>query len=263
MALLSHSIRTIQQPIKRSRPTSTSTPVTRRATPTTLPPTRPTLPQSLSFTFDKIGKPITNTLRVASLYDLTAELNTPDGLRNIYGPLIFKATTEVFAEVNAIITRLLEATYAHPPYFLAQALFQPLPRLFTDHSLQRGGGNILGLDREHDNSILLSFIVIWTDPSKDDEVRRLSDAVLGNVTAYTKSVGAYRPWQYVNYAFEDQDLIGSYGDANVEFLRRVSGKYDPRQTFQRLVPGGWKLGMRAGGRRSLISTNSRVLRRCA
>lgn len=46
----------------------------------------------------------------------------------------------------------------------------------------------------------------------------------------------------MNYAYPTQDVIGSYGAENVEFLRRVSRKYDPAQVFQRLVPGGYKLG---------------------
>ena len=49
---------------------------------------------------------------------------------------------------------------------------------------------------------------------------------MGNVTKYTQSFGAYRPWQYVNYANEDKDPIGSNGDENVTFLKNVSLKYD-------------------------------------
>ena len=46
----------------------------------------------------------------------------------------------------------------------------------------------------------------------------------------------------MNYAYPTQDVIGSYGDENVDFLRKVSRKYDPAQVFQKLVPGGYKLG---------------------
>lgn len=206
-----------------------------------------------NFTFDKVGKPSANTLRVASLTNLTTELNSPYGYRNVYGPLIFKATTPILAKVNQIIEEVLKTTYKNPPYYFAQVQYQPIPRVFADHSLERGG-NVLGLDRVKDNSILLSFLIAWSDPAKDDVVRQLSEAVLGNVTAYTQSVGAYRPWEYVNYAFEDQDPIGSYGSDNVQFLKTVSAKYDPGQTFQKLVPGGWKL-TDAGKRKKQFNFN--------
>ena len=80
------------------------------------------------------------------------------------------------------------------------------------------------------------------------------DATMSNVTKYTQSVGAYRPWQYVNFAYEDEDPIGSCGDANVKFLKNVSLKYDPGQTFQVLAPGGWKLGD-AGKRKKELNLN--------
>lgn len=194
-----------------------------------------------NFTFDKVGKPVSNTLRVASLTNLTTELNVPDRLRNTYAPLIFKAAKPIFVMVNQIIREVLQSYSDKPPYFQAQAQFQPFPRVFTDHSIQRGG-NVLGLDRVKDNSILLSFILTWDDPAQDQINRQISNNVLGNVTAYTKSVEAFRPWQYLNYAFEDQDPIGSYGEENVDYLKAVSRKYDPEQTFQKLIPGGWKLG---------------------
>ncbi|KAI4086029.1 MAG: hypothetical protein L6R37_008450 [Teloschistes peruensis] len=117
---------------------------------------------------------------------------------------------------------------------------QPVPRIYTTQSLAQGG-NVMGLDRFAGNNILFSFDATWTDPAKDTAVRRLSTWVLGNITEYTKQVGAWRPWQYLNYAMEDQDPVGSYGEGNVEFLRSVSERYDEGKVFQRLVTGGWKI----------------------
>ena len=195
-----------------------------------------------NFSFEKIGKPVANTLRVDTLYSLTHELNSADGIRNIYSAIIFKADLEVLTNVNAAIEKVLQPYYAAPPYLAAQTQFQPIPRIFTNHSLSRGG-NVLGLDRVQDNSILLNFLVIWDDPTKDAIIQTLVDTVLTKITDYTKSVeGAYRDWQYVNYANADQDPLGSYGTDNVRFLKKVSRKYDPGQVFQELVPGGWKLG---------------------
>lgn len=82
------------------------------------------------------------------------------------------------------------------------------------------------------------LVGLWTDPTQDTAVSELVDATMSNVTAYTQSVGAYRQWEYVKYAYESEDPIGSYGADNVEFLKNVSLKYDPGQTFETLVPDG-------------------------
>ena len=205
------------------------------------------------FTFDKIGAPLTNNLQVNSLYNLTVPLNTAPGVRNIYASLHFNNTLEVLTQVNQIIADTFEPTYSDPQYQFVLAEYQPLPRVFTDHSIQRGG-NVMGLDKVQDNGIMLMLLIIWEDPKQDQAARQLMDAVMSNVTTYTQKVGAYRPWLYVNYAYEDEDPIGSYGDDNIQFLKTVSKKYDPGQTFQTLVPGGWKLGD-AGKRKKNFNFN--------
>lgn len=45
---------------------------------------------------------------------------------------------------------------------------------------------------------------------------------------------------YMNYASQYQDVIGSYG-ASAEKLKSVAKKYDPKEGFQKLQPGYFKL----------------------
>lgn len=49
------------------------------------------------------------------------------------------------------------------------------------------------------------------------------------------------PYKYLDYAWDFQDPIGSYGGGNVEKLKEVSKKFDPKGLFQKGVPGGFKL----------------------
>ena len=70
--------------------------------------------------------------------------------------------------------------------------------------------------------------------------RHISNNVLGNVTAYTKYVKAFRSRQYVTCTIEGQDLVGSYGEENVNNLRTISKQHEPMQIFQKLVSRGWK-----------------------
>ena len=197
-----------------------------------------------NFTFDgPLGKPALNTLRVADQGNLTDELVLPYDFYNLFGPACFTATEAVMTEVTKILQRILQPYIDNPasaPYIEAQGQFQPLPRIFSDHSLERGG-NVLGLDRYPDNNILFLTVLIWNNTKYSDEIYKLNDYMLGNITEYTKSVGAFKPWQYIAYAYESQDPLGSYGTNNVRFLKRVSREYDPGQTFQNLVTGPFRL----------------------
>ncbi len=45
----------------------------------------------------------------------------------------------------------------------------------------------------------------------------------------------------MNYAWRNQDVIGHYGEENVEILLGLQQKYDPTLVFERLVKGGFKI----------------------
>ena len=122
----------------------------------------------------------------------------------------------------------------------AAAQFQPLPRIFTQHSLERGG-NVLGLDRYNDNNIIFLLDVAWNGTKFDGAIRRLADRVMTNLTSYLQKERALKDFQYINYSFQDQDPLGGYGATALNKIKAASKKYDPSQVFQRLVPGGFKL----------------------
>jgi hypothetical protein len=47
--------------------------------------------------------------------------------------------------------------------------------------------------------------------------------------------------RYLNYAWDKQDPIASYGEENVELLRCMQQEYDPTRVWERLVKGGFKI----------------------
>ena len=59
--------------------------------------------------------------------------------------------------------------------------------------------------------------------------------------SFSAKHSGHSPYLYMNYANPEQDVIGSYGSENVEFLRRTALKYDPEGFFQTRVPGGFKV----------------------
>ena len=50
----------------------------------------------------------------------------------------------------------------------------------------------------------------------------------------------------MNYASLEQDPIASFGEENVERIRRARDAYDPDQLWARLRLGGFKIPARAG-----------------
>jgi hypothetical protein len=86
-----------------------------------------------------------------------------------------------------------------------------------------------------------SFGWEWSYESDDTTVIAGIKAVLEQSVSAAKERGLYHPFKYMNYAAIDQDPIGSYGNDNIEFLKRVREVYDAEEVFNTLVPGGHKI----------------------
>ncbi len=193
------------------------------------------------FAFDKVGKPNVNSLRIDRLYGLTSETNGANNSRYLISNILFKSDVKILTQVDRIAQAALkpymdkEKPY---PYLEGQVQYQPYPGMINEIGI-KNGGNVLGLDRVG-NSINFVLLFQWKDPSQDKFLQKFSDSILSNVTTYLKSVNGFRNWQFAGLSSADQDVIGSYGQKNVDFLKGVSKKYDPEQVFQKLVPG-WKV----------------------
>ncbi|KAF3000741.1 hypothetical protein E8E13_004047 [Curvularia kusanoi] len=121
--------------------------------------------------------------------------------------------------------------------------FQPLPAWVADIGAQRGG-NMLGLERSRRNKLYYVLGVTLLTPASQDKAAQVYQKISATgekVKAFSKSIGADEEFIYLAYADAKQDPLGSYGAANVDFLKQVAHKYDPKCFFQRRVPGGFKL----------------------
>ncbi|KAI9760668.1 MAG: hypothetical protein M4579_001532 [Chaenotheca gracillima] len=189
--------------------------------------------------FTDIQPQVSNSLRTTNLTDLTieGEGGIPSGGRYSFATSTFANN----ATLLEYILSLAEATFKPTLQGTANFAFilEPLPKVLT-HAGAKKGGNSLGLD-EADDMILLDFNALWTDPEDDEAIDDVTQDFIKKVDDYTKKQGQYKEWIYLNYAAQWQDPIASYGAQNLEKLRSVSKKYDPDQTFQKLVPGGYKL----------------------
>ena len=115
---------------------------------------------------------------------------------------------------------------------------QPISSNVVQEGIRRGG-NALGLQATPQQWFTLD-IAHWF-AADDESVHDATKGVLERIEDVTKEEGVYLPYQFMNDASYDQDVIGHYGSENVDKLWAVSEKYDPEGVFQRLVPGGFKL----------------------
>ena len=87
----------------------------------------------------------------------------------------------------------------------------------------------------------LDLTLQWGLAEDDVAVGTAVESLLTQAIQYAKSIGKHNEFLYLNYALPNQDPIAGYGEENVERLRATSRHYDPKQVFQNLVPGGFKL----------------------
>ncbi|KAG6353375.1 hypothetical protein INS49_007455 [Diaporthe citri] len=108
------------------------------------------------------------------------------------------------------------------------------------------GGNCTGLDPADGPLVSVLLLLYWNNASEDKVILRVTRGILKTIERDAASRGQAVPFVYLNYAFDFQDPIGSYGAANQGLLRETSKKYNPEGIFQKGVPGGFKVSSEAG-----------------
>lgn len=103
------------------------------------------------------------------------------------------------------------------------------------------GTNVFGLTPGKTDYVLIDMTVTYNRESDDALVQGTIQDIVKKQKALLNSKGYLVDFIYLNYADIAQDVLGSWGTANLNFLRAVSKKYDPNGVFQTRVPGGYKL----------------------
>ncbi|KAF9869992.1 geranylgeranyl pyrophosphate synthase [Colletotrichum karsti] len=189
---------------------------------------------------------IVSTARVTSLSDLAEELNLsePAGMRSRFTTATFKVDVDLLQLMAGYfveeVERALDKGLSEDARFAPMLGIQPLGKNILQAQAKRGG-NVMGLEEESGPLIVCSFGWEWSDEANDAIVTAGIQSVLEQSVAAAKERGLYHPFKYMNYAAEDQDPVGSYGDENVEFLKKVKETYDSEGLFAKLVPGGHKI----------------------
>jgi hypothetical protein len=106
--------------------------------------------------------------------------------------------------------------------------------------MQKKGGNALGLKPSDGPIFLINISMRWDKIEDDTRVLQASANVIRRMQEEAMRRNMVNEYLYMNYASQYQDVIGSYGQST-EKLKSVAKKYDPKEVFQNLQPGYFKL----------------------
>ena len=150
-----------------------------------------------------------------------------------------KPTASLYSKVENVLKTAPELQTLTSLTAGAMALaIQPISATVA-HTGHRRGGNALGLQATAQTWFTLD--VSHYSSTDDEAAHNATRGVLARIESVTKSDKKYLPYQFMNDASFDQDVIEHYGAANVRKLKAVQERYDPKRVFQTLVPGGFKL----------------------
>ncbi|KAL4989543.1 hypothetical protein BDW68DRAFT_186378 [Aspergillus falconensis] len=111
-------------------------------------------------------------------------------------------------------------------------VFQPVSSL----AMQKSADSPLGLDPVGQQWLLaMGECKHSTDePRVRDAIKKIVDVA----ESTARKEGVWLRYKYINYAARDQAALGSYGVKNVERLKVIARRYDPKSVFQELQGGG-------------------------
>ena len=190
---------------------------------------------------------IASTQRIATLSELTIELNAsnPGGFRETYTTATFKNDNKLQEEILKIFVSEIDPI-KDAKDILPALVMQPIT-LDMITKFDKNGGNALGIVPEDGPLILMNLAILWTSKGDDDRIIKARDAIVQRSIDAAKERGKDFPYIYQNYASLGQNVFDSYGKDNQKRLIEISKTYDPRQVFQKLQPGYFKLKGNNGG----------------
>lgn len=167
------------------------------------------------------------------------ETDNPFGLREVYWPITVHLDEE-FANwvVNLFYSMIPQVANVSgvEPVIIYQAITEPILKNMKKH-----GGNPLGLDASNGPIHLMHISCWWTNESDDGTIYKFINSFWEKVIASAKGLGIYNEYIYMNYASMFQAPIAGYGGANKALLKKIANEYDPKEVYQTLQPGYFKL----------------------
>lgn len=163
----------------------------------------------------------------------------PSGSRNIYYAITVKNDPDLTVLSTEVFFRNISRVSGIPGIVLSQ-VYQTIstPAL---RQMRKRGGNVLNLSTDDGPYQVIGLSASWKTKSDDVKVYQFMSEVLYTIKAVARAKGLHKDYVYMNYASQFQDVIGSYGREQKEYLQATASKYDPSGIFQNLQPGYFKL----------------------
>lgn len=182
-----------------------------------------------------------NSMRALTLKDAAGEQagQSADGVRCAYMNTTVKADAPTLKAAAEAYLAALEPLKECEGITCSLTL-QPYSTSLLQKSAEFGG-NVLGLSAEDGPLVSILALTWWKEKADDEKIAGTFRKVIETIDQDAASRGTAVPFKYMNYAWDFQDPISSYGKENKKFLQEVSKKYDPEGVFQKGVPGGFKL----------------------
>lgn len=91
------------------------------------------------------------------------------------------------------------------------------------------------------NEFLVGYewFITWVDPAQDRTIWDVSQRITQRCTDAAKAKNLSLPYLFMNTAGKMQNVLNSYGAANVQTIKATAAKYDPGQVFQKLLNDGF------------------------
>ncbi|KAI1329093.1 putative FAD-binding oxidoreductase [Xylariaceae sp. FL0255] len=151
----------------------------------------------------------------------------------------FEVDATLFKQVEQIVTSAPELdTIRNLTAGSIAVGWQPISTSLVEAGKLRGG-NALGLQSV--NQTWLVIDIGWLYPEDDVVANAATQGLISRIEKASLAAGKHVDYIFMNDASKTQDVISHYGALSVAKLLAVQRRYDPRQVFQKLVPGGFKL----------------------
>ncbi|KAF2183516.1 FAD-binding domain-containing protein, partial [Zopfia rhizophila CBS 207.26] len=172
--------------------------------------------------------------------DVLSRTSTPYGLRYELRVLSFRSSLDMVKGIKTIFEEEFRSIFKNVAGFSGVMEFQPI----TKHNIAQGsarGGNALGITEDRAPMIWLVMANSWLNAEDDEAAQAAGQRVVDRGQTLARELGLFEPFLYLNDAADNQDPIATYGEENIRKLHEVKQKYDKTGTFDRLLPGGFKL----------------------
>ncbi|KXH60168.1 FAD binding domain-containing protein [Colletotrichum salicis] len=188
-----------------------------------------------------------NTIRVDNVTSISREYAALATYpkRWIFATVSFAPSADMMEEffqlADAAFTPLLDLDG-----FAVAMAYQPVPSVMSERN---GAVDSLGPVQTQGNLVYIHLGVSVDENEKDSDevVEKTVQKLVGDAEAKAKKMGLYRSYLQATYAESWQNPIERRSKSTLQELFATSEKYDPRQVFQKQVPGGFKLPVPSTG----------------